>query len=296
MVLGKKIKTFLEQKNSRSRNRAIPEFMIRPFTEEDFQYEILDSETANGPSFVCIGAPKTGTTFLKRLLDHHPDVVPNKLGRKELHYFDHFINKPLSAKDIATYRIAFSRKAGQSSGDFSPSYMHYPGAIDRLYQAAPETKIIYIIRNPVDRTISHVNQVLNSRCKMYSFSESQLELFFRTTILPEAIYSSMYLDKIQKSHQLFGIDNTLVIQYEKLKKDPGKMVGNILSFLGLKTFSFEHLLKKDVNRIPYKIPNEFEVNRKSLELIFRDDVKMLNEHDFIDISLWSDFYNLKNFR
>src|SRR5689334_3840207 len=39
--------------------------------------------------FVCIGAQKSGTTWLARVLSHHPDLFVTPV--KEIHYFDHVL-------------------------------------------------------------------------------------------------------------------------------------------------------------------------------------------------------------
>ena len=48
------------------------------------------------PTFICIGAQKTGTTWLHKMLKKHPDVwIPKR--PKEIHFFNReILRKPLS--------------------------------------------------------------------------------------------------------------------------------------------------------------------------------------------------------
>lgn len=104
------------------------------------------------PAFLIIGTQKGGTTSLYRWLGQHPQVV--EASRKEVHYFD--INY---SKGEGWYRSHFpllrELRADQITGEGSPYYMCHPHAPARIAALLPEVRLIALLRNPVERAISH---------------------------------------------------------------------------------------------------------------------------------------------
>src|SRR5262245_60208451 len=102
------------------------------------------------PNFLVIGAMKSGTTTFYHDLAAHPDVF---LAEKELGAL---------SRDVATVEYAsyFKRaKPEQLCGDVSTTYSMCPdvsGVADRAKKnLSRNTKIIYLVREPVARAISH---------------------------------------------------------------------------------------------------------------------------------------------
>lgn len=116
------------------------------------------------PSFVIIGAQKSGTSWLREALRQHPEVF---IVRGEVHFFDKQYNY---AKGLDWYRSFFEAATGQSAiGEKTPDYFwtngrgseqgHLPQAHELLYKALPEARLIVLLRNPVERAISAVNHL-----------------------------------------------------------------------------------------------------------------------------------------
>src|SRR5690606_11946368 len=67
------------------------------------------------PDFICIGAQKSGTTWLYENLKLHPDIfMPDK---KELHYFN--LNYHTS---LAYYNSYFEKDSNRIKGEITPAY------------------------------------------------------------------------------------------------------------------------------------------------------------------------------
>ena len=65
-----------------------------------------------GPDFICIGAPKAGTTWIYKHLAAHPDVwIPLV---KELHYFDRKFELPRVGKKLTVRKGLFGLFPGHS--------------------------------------------------------------------------------------------------------------------------------------------------------------------------------------
>ena len=102
--------------------------------------------------FVIIGAMKAGTTSAFDFLASHPSVFAPR--NKEPHYFSRGYRMPASY-----YRRLFRERAdGQLSGEASPTYSwirQYPEVPERIANDAPNAKIIYLVRDPLERWLSH---------------------------------------------------------------------------------------------------------------------------------------------
>ncbi|MEM9036861.1 MAG: sulfotransferase [Actinomycetota bacterium] len=125
------------------------------------------------PTFLLIGAQRSGTTWLATLLARHPEVsVPS---RKELHHFDLVANRDRGWEHYATH---FADCVGRAVGEATPNYLgvHGPAAFrDRLAAAGvdvadhpevvrdpsedigdllPDLRLLVLLRDPVARAIS----------------------------------------------------------------------------------------------------------------------------------------------
>lgn len=97
------------------------------------------------PTFVVIGAMRSGTTSLASNLRMHPEVfVPD---RKELHFFDKRFDR-----GVGWYARQFAGVTTERAvGEATPNYMYRPEAIDRMAGTVPDIRLVAILRNPVDR-------------------------------------------------------------------------------------------------------------------------------------------------
>jgi hypothetical protein len=109
------------------------------------------------PDFVILGAQKAGTSSLYARLATHPRVVPAL--RKEVHWFD----DPRADADPGgrDYRAFFPTTAERATagpaartGEATPYYLVHPGAPRRAARAAPDAKLIMVLRDPVARAVS----------------------------------------------------------------------------------------------------------------------------------------------
>ena len=102
------------------------------------------------PSFVILGTQRGGTTSLFRWLATHPDIDPPT--KKEVHYFD-----ALYDQGPRWYRSHFPiTRHGHITGEGSPYMLFHPLAPARAARDLPEsTKFVILLREPVQRTISH---------------------------------------------------------------------------------------------------------------------------------------------
>ncbi|HSC35336.1 MAG TPA: sulfotransferase domain-containing protein [Thermodesulfobacteriota bacterium] len=263
--------------------------MTRPFGTSDL-YRIPDDWKIKGPDFVGVASPKAGTTWWYSLILEHPQVVENGLKEKELAYFYHFGTHGISKEDISVYRQAFASPDNCISGEWSPSYLWYPLALDYLAGAAPETKILIILRNPIDRFISHLNQfksVYSERFDLGTDLNHMVELFW---VFPDSITQSSLSFPLSRLLSLFERDQILILQYEKCKLDIYTEISRTYKFLGIDDGYKPANPGRPVNRIEHKIPDITEEERERLAGYYSPDVQAMKKlFPEIDISLWPEF-------
>lgn len=109
----------------------------------------MDDVKARLPDFLTLGTQKGGTTTLHRLLCQHPQVfLP---GCKEVHYFSLH-----SQRGLAWYSDHFKlARADQRCGDITPYYLFHPQAPSRIQAALPNARLLILLRDPVERALSH---------------------------------------------------------------------------------------------------------------------------------------------
>ena len=100
------------------------------------------------PEFLGLGTQKGGTTTLHRLLEQHPDVyLP---ACKEVHFFD--LNYDAGE---GWYRNHFTdAKPHQTCGEITPFYLFHPDVPGRIHNLLPKARMVVLLRDPVERTIS----------------------------------------------------------------------------------------------------------------------------------------------
>lgn len=110
------------------------------------------------PKFIVIGAQKAGTTSLFHYLADHPQVYLHPI--KEINYFAW----PDTMRSLRRYVRYFAKAPrGAVCGDVSTDYAKYPNiqhVPERMWKLLPDAKLIYLVRHPVRRAISHYHHKL----------------------------------------------------------------------------------------------------------------------------------------
>jgi Sulfotransferase domain len=199
------------------------------------------------PSFVIIGAQKGGTTSLFSYLLQHPRLLPPL--RKEVHYFD--LNHQ---RGVGWYRGHFPYvhrlRRGTMTFEASPYYLVHPLVPQRLAELLPGTKLIALLRNPVDRALSHYQHEVRGGRESLSFEEALAREAERlageeSRLENEPGYYSynhhrysyvrrgMYLEQLQRWNRHFSRSQLLILQSERLFRDPVGTTAAVHQFLGL---------------------------------------------------------------
>ena len=123
--------------------------------------------------FFIVGAPKAGTTSLFYYLNKNKGICmssikePNFFSSQDLKiqkiYYDSLILDNLKEYE----RIFTPKNKQQIIGEASVSYLFYPNVANRIFDYNPRSKIIIILRDPVERAFSHYSMDLRF-CLLYT--------------------------------------------------------------------------------------------------------------------------------
>ena len=111
--------------------------------------------SARLPNFIVIGAMKSGTTSLFHYLQAHPQVFMSPL--KEVEFF---VEEKNWRRGMDWYRAQFAGASpgalaiGEASTAYT-KYPEYPGVPERIASSLPDARLIYILRDPIERIRSH---------------------------------------------------------------------------------------------------------------------------------------------
>ncbi|NJR70893.1 MAG: sulfotransferase domain-containing protein, partial [Synechococcales cyanobacterium CRU_2_2] len=118
-----------------------------------------------GPDFIIIGAEKCGTSSLYHYLRRHPAMLPPI--EKEIDFFDVEYDRGLDW--YLAHFPPMPQQPGWVTGETSPNYLYSDLAPERVHRHFPQTKLIVILRNPVDRTVSRFNMMVRNGTEKRSF-------------------------------------------------------------------------------------------------------------------------------
>jgi hypothetical protein len=180
--------------------------------------------TSFGPDVVIAGAARSGTSALAAQLGAHPNIDAGKV--KEPNYFSRHLDR-----GDQWYETNFrSHSDSVLRLDASTSYTspRYPHALERLATASPEAYVIYCVRQPTDRALSHY---LLRRHYFHIEDAPTFGEALRTT--------SFYVDQSDYSHWLpllsdtFGSTRLLVVPFELITAHPQQATGEVCRRLGI---------------------------------------------------------------
>jgi hypothetical protein len=177
------------------------------------------------PNLIIIGAMKCGTTSLHYYLGLHPQISMS--AEKELKFFVEERNWP---KGRAWYESKFPVDA-PVRGEASPSYTFYPvfdGVPERMYGVVPDAKLIYVVRDPVERLISQYR---------HDRAEGKVCAPLEEAILPldESMYvsRSKYAMQLERFLAFYPLSRILILTQEELKAQRRATIQKAFRFLGV---------------------------------------------------------------
>jgi hypothetical protein len=189
--------------------------------------------------FVIIGAQKSGTTTLFKLLKQHCKIyLPPE---KEVPFFG---KKEREEKGWSWYLKEFYAQANEDVlwGSITPQYMCYPDVAVKIYAMNPSIKIIAILRDPYERAFSHY--LMSKRrdydqrnfleaIKEQSKQEALKESRQISTETNSYVVRGEYARILSEYKEYFSINQMLMLFTSDLESNPNKVIEEIFAFLNI---------------------------------------------------------------
>ncbi len=273
------------------------------------------------PNFIIAGAEKSGTSSLVFYLMEHEDVYIPVF--RELHFFD---DETSFSKGVEWYTDCFAARGNQKvTGECTPLYMFSEGAAQRISGLFPDMRLIFILRNPVDRAYSNYWHQVRGGREALTFAEGleREEERISKGALARRTYAYLnkgfYYRQLRRFADCFPMDKVLVLKFEDLKRSPQKTLNAVYGFLGVapreaqmrtreiknrtrvpRSRHVQHVARKlfrtsrafrAVSRInlvlgPGNYPPLDRGTRERLTALYREDVRKLETLTGIDFGEW----------
>jgi hypothetical protein len=225
---------------------------------------------------VGVAAQRSGTTWWYHLVESHPKVVVRE-RLKELHYLTQFWNRPFTPADATTYARHFPRPAGQLAGEWSPGYLSHFWVPALLHSAAPDARLLVLLRDPVERFRSGI--ALQSETRPVNFTGAGT-----------AYRLGCYGSQLEQLFSYFSPERVLVLQFERCTHDATTELARTYAFLGLDATFVPADIAERRNESRTKKPDLAEHAHAALVRAYEPEVRRLvSLVPEIDVSFWPNF-------
>jgi hypothetical protein len=196
------------------------------------------------PNLIVIGVTKCGTSAVHYYLDLHPEIQMSK--PKELSYFRSqedfdprpFISEPEERRLFSpTLNWSRGRRWYESHfdpdapirGESTPNYASpwHPNVAARMSGLVPDAKLIYMVRDPVERIVSQYMHLRDVGLEWRSFSEA-----VRRPTNPY-LARTRYVSLLRPFLEFYPRSQILILRQEDLLLRRRETIGRVFDFLGV---------------------------------------------------------------
>jgi len=229
------------------------------------------------PDFVGLGVQKAGTTWWFSLIAEHPNVYHHVPFHKERHFFGRFCIAEFSDEDAWEYHRWFPRPDGAKTGEWTPDYLHQHWVVPMLRVAAPDARLLVLLRDPVERFRSGLDHHRERGEKLTPMRVS------------DAFARGLYGAQLARLESCVPRDQVLVLQYEACVDDPKRQLAETFQFLGLDDSFVPTDIRQGVSRTesPVRLPQP--VRAQLLEMYDNDLQLLATSHPELDLDRWPSF-------
>jgi len=209
------------------------------------------------PNLIIIGGLKCGTTSIHHYLGLHPEVQMSK--PKELNFFVSELNLDLG---LDWYRGRFDDRFAVR-GESSPHYTNLPrfqGVAERIQTNCPDAKLLYMIRDPIKRVLSHW-----VHAKGAGYESGEIEDVLSR---PDTAYvqRSMYWMQLQPYLQRLDREQIELISSEELQADRHATMRKAFRFVGVDEDFTHEQFDREWEKSSAKSGDKYQVMERLIKL------------------------------
>jgi len=220
------------------------------------------------PNFFIVGGTKSATTNISYYLNEHSKVFVSELN--EPYYYCRFdvpktFNRESMITDKKKYLDLFKKATNhQAIGEATSVYLHCPHAAAEIKKDNPESKIIIVIRNPIDKCYSSYFSYKFMNLDNRSFSE-KIDIFEKQ-IENDEFYIFNFIEQgffskhIKRYQNVFSPDKIKIVFFEEYIKNVHAHIDSILEFLDISEKIELTVQPKNSYRIPKNKITELLLN------------------------------------
>jgi Sulfotransferase domain len=244
------------------------------------------------PTYLVVGAQKSGTTSLHHYLSEHPAVLTARI--KEVQYFTKY-----HARGEGWYRAQFPlvssawtvrRRLGvrPAVGEATAACLFDPRSPERVHAFDPALRLVAVLRDPVERAFSHFQMELRWGRETGTFEEAlareEAELpavLERMREDPECepadglartyVARGLYADQLERWLRLFPREQLLVLMSDELLDDPAGTMEAVAGFLGVPEWHAARYQRRGVREYAPMAP---ETRERLVQLFEPHDLRL----------------------
>lgn len=203
--------------------------------------------------YAIVGVQKAGTSTLSRAISEHPQVV--RAPRKEATFFNS-LDIDWEHPPYAEHTVARQEPGELVVGDATPAYLWWPHALERMHDYHPGTRLIAVLRDPIERAYSQwrmqrersTRKVAHSRGTLVEdwpvVVEQFLDLPLPDEVTPggfkgaRSIFSrGLYAEQLARGAAIFDAEQWLVLEFKAMLADFPATLDRITDHLGVDRFA-----------------------------------------------------------
>ncbi len=223
------------------------------------------------PSWLGIGAQRSGTTWFTDLLTQHPEVGLGTNGKKE----QQLLHKVADGRIPDSDYLDLFPDDGVRRGDWTPQYLRHASAPAAAARLMPEGPVIVLLRDPVERFRSSM-RLAATRQKSWPYP---VPITVQT-------WTGCYADQLDIWAAAVGRERMHVMVYEVVREDVQTAVDSIWSALDLDSVPLQDVARESTSssRADWDWTPGL---RESLQVLYRTQAQRLASDWELDVSSWS---------
>lgn len=257
-----------------------------------------------------VGVQKAATSTMHTMLTQHRLVAPTRVtdparaarrwhfAGKELHFFDDE-ERNWSDPDYSHYHGTKIREQQQLALDATPSYILWPGALERMRRYNPDMLLVASFRDPIERAFSQWSMGRKQKNAYPEFTEA-IERYDDESMLDRVppgagrwsvhrrsmVIRGLYGAQLERGLAHFDRSQWLMLNFSEWVRDYTTALDLLTDFLGIHRFRTYPALR--LNPTPEAHlgtpPSEADISR--LVERYTDDLARFEELSGLDVSQW----------